>query len=107
MYQAAIEALLGLRRRGSTISVRPCIPAVWPHFSLEWTIGGTRYRFTVSNPQHRCSGVASATLDGSPVDSRAIPLATDGGVHDVTVILGENSGRELPAAAAVRATLQE
>ncbi len=30
MYQAAIEALLGLRRHGDTFSINPCIPAMWP-----------------------------------------------------------------------------
>ena len=30
MYQAAIEALLGLRRAASTFTMNPCIPAMWP-----------------------------------------------------------------------------
>ncbi len=92
MYQAAIQALLGLRRSGSTISVSPCIPTAWPHYTLEWRIGRTRYRFTVSNPEHRCCGIGSAELDGVPVDARAIPLKDDGGVHEVTIALGADSG---------------
>ena len=44
MYQTAIGSLLGLQRRGDTFSVRPCIPAMWPGFSLEWKHGRTRYR---------------------------------------------------------------
>ena len=48
----------------------------------------TRYRFTVSNPEHRSRGVASAELDGVAVDARAIPLVTDGGEHEVRVVLG-------------------
>jgi len=89
MYQAAIEALLGLRRNGSTFSVSPSIPAMWATYSLEWIIGGTRYRIVVTNPEHRCRGVASATLDGAPVDSSAIPLADDGQTHDVAIVLGK------------------
>ena len=91
MYQAAIEALLGLRRHGSTFSVSPSIPAMWTTYSLEWTIGGTRYRIVISNPEHRCRGVASATLDGAPVDSSAIPLEEDGQTHDVAIVLGHAS----------------
>ncbi len=88
MYRAAVQTLLGLRRVGSTISVSPCIPAAWPEFSLEWRVNRTRYRFTVTNPDHRCTGVGLATLDGSPVDAEAIPLINDGADHDVRLVLG-------------------
>jgi cellobiose phosphorylase len=93
MYQAAIEALLGLRRQGSTFSVSPSIPAMWPTYSLEWIVGRTRYRIVVSNPEHRCRGVESATLDGDPVDAGAIPLTEDGQTHDVAIVLGRGSRR--------------
>ena len=88
MYQAAIRYILGVQRSGSTISINPCIPAIWPQYSVEWTIDRTRYRFVVLNPEHRSHGVASATLDGTIVDAGAIPLATDGGQHEVTIVLG-------------------
>jgi cyclic beta-1,2-glucan synthetase len=100
MYQAAIHALLGLRRRGSTISLNPCIPTMWPHYSVEWRIGATRYRFSVSNPEHRCTGVGSAEIDGVPVDASAIPLLEDGMVHEVTIVLGTVSPQKLPLLAA-------
>ena len=99
MYQAAIQALLGLRRSGSSISVSPCIPTAWPHYSLEWRVGRTRYRFTVSNPEHRCCGIASAELDGIPIDARAIPLKDDGAAHEVTIVLGADSGLGLHSGA--------
>jgi cyclic beta-1,2-glucan synthetase len=53
----------------------------------------------VSNPEHRCCGVASAELDGIPVDARAIPLKDDGGVHEVTIVLGADSGLGLQSGA--------
>ena len=99
MYQAAVQALLGLRRTGSTISLSPCIPALWPHYSLDWTVHRTRYRFTVWNPEHRCTGVAWATLDDAPVDAAAIPLVEDGGVHEVRVVLGSSDGLGVHATA--------
>ena len=99
MYQAAIEGLLGLRRAGATFSVNPSIPAMWPAFSLEWTVGRTRYRVSVANPEHRCGGVGWATLDGVPVDAGAIPLTDDGQTHDVQVVLGKDVRAELSSAA--------
>ena len=98
MYQAAIQALLGLRRNGATMSVNPCIPAVWPQYSLDWTVGRTRYRFTVSNPEHQSRGIRSAELDGVAVDARAIPLEDDGGAHEVTIVLGADTGVAMSAA---------
>jgi cyclic beta-1,2-glucan synthetase len=100
MYQAAIRALLGLRRHGATISVEPCVPTMWPEYSLVWTVNGTRYRFTVTNPEHQSQGVASAHLDGVAVDPRAIPLHTDGAEHDVTLVIGraDADGANLAAA---------
>jgi cyclic beta-1,2-glucan synthetase len=95
MYQAAVQSLLGLRRHGATVSLNPCIPAVWPAYTLEWRIGRTRYRFTVLNPDHRSQGVASATLDGIAVDARAIPLQDDAEEHEVRVVLGAAVGEGL------------
>ena len=88
MYQAAIEGLLGLRRHGGTFSVEPSIPAMWPKFSIQWTVGRTRYNISVLNPDHHCMGVRSARLDGALVDYKAIPLLQDGTTYDVVVELG-------------------
>ena len=89
MYQAAVQALLGLRRSGETLSISPCIPAVWPEYTLEWRVGATRYRFVVLNPDHRSQGIASAELDGARVDAGAIPLMDDGREHEVRIVLGD------------------
>jgi hypothetical protein len=43
----------------------------------------------VVNPERRARGIAQAVLDGSAVDPRAIPLADDGGRHELKVVLGE------------------
>jgi cyclic beta-1,2-glucan synthetase len=100
MYRAAVRSLLGLRRHGATMSVSPCIPAIWPQYSMEWTFGRTRYRFTVSNPDHGSERIKSAELDGVAVDPRAIPLEDDGGEHDVTIVLDAAQGADLSVAAA-------
>jgi cyclic beta-1,2-glucan synthetase len=89
MYRAAIEGLLGLRRHGSTFTLTPSIPAMWPSFSIDWRVGEkTRYRISVLNPDHRSRGTRVAALDGVEVDPNAIPLVDDGGVHEVLIELG-------------------
>ena len=85
---AAIQSMLGLRRNGKTVSVSPCVPTVWSEFSVEWRLDSTHYRFVVSNPEYRSGGIVSALHDGEPVDPAAIPLVSDGGVHEVRILLG-------------------
>jgi cyclic beta-1,2-glucan glucanotransferase len=58
---------------------------------MEWRIGETRYRISVANPEHRCTGVGSAALDGIAVDPRAIPLNEDGRMHNLQIVLGEEA----------------
>jgi cyclic beta-1,2-glucan synthetase len=99
MYQAAIEGILGFRRRGATFSLNPSIPAIWPAFSFEWTFGHTRYRINVSNPENRGGGVGLATLDGAPVDAQAIPVNDDGQLHTVDVVLGKMASAPVTTAA--------
>jgi cyclic beta-1,2-glucan synthetase len=89
MYRAGLESILGLRRRGPSFQVDPCIPSSWPEYRIVWHLGGTRYDITVRNLGGRCRGVREAELDGRAVDSRAIPIVDDGGTHRVVVTLGE------------------
>jgi len=98
MYRAGLESILGLRRRGDTFELEPCIPTSWPEYAITWRFGTTRYEISVTNPERRCRGVEAAALDGVAVDPRAIPLVDDGRTHAVTVLLGAGS-RRLPSAA--------
>jgi cyclic beta-1,2-glucan synthetase len=89
MYRAGLESLLGLRRRGATFELDPCIPSSWPDFAISWRFGAARYEITVSNPAGRCKGIRSARLDGVEVEAMAIPLVDDGKVHELRVVMGE------------------
>jgi cyclic beta-1,2-glucan synthetase len=91
MYRAGLESILGLRRRGETFELDPCIPASWPDYRITWRFGRTRYEISVANPGRRCRGIASALLDGVAVDPGAIALVDDGGTHEVHVVLGDAS----------------
>jgi cyclic beta-1,2-glucan synthetase len=88
LYRAGLESILGLRRQGATFAVEPCIPSSWPEYSIAWRFGRTRYEISVSNPERRCRGVATARIDGLPVDASAIPLRDDGRTHRVMLVLG-------------------
>ena len=97
MYRAGLESILGLRRRGSTFEMDPCIPSSWLDYAIAWRFGRTRYEIAVSNPDRRCRGIAEAELDGAPVDPRSIPLDDDGGTHKVRLVLGDRKPAAAPA----------
>ena len=88
MYRAGLESMLGLRRRGDTFSIDPCIPSSWPSYEITWRVQSTRYEISVSNPDRQCRGVLTATLDGVSMDVAAIPLVDDGRTHNVQIVLG-------------------
>jgi cyclic beta-1,2-glucan synthetase len=101
LYRAAIDGILGLRRRGDTFAVDPCIPARWGEYSIVWKFGSARYHITVLNPEQRCRGVRSAELDGAAVDANAIPLIGDASTHDVVVVFGTADSSETSPSPAV------
>ncbi|MGD0483291.1 MAG: glucoamylase family protein [Gemmatimonadales bacterium] len=88
MYRAGLESILGLRRHGASFELDPCIPTVWPRYTITWRFGRTAYEISVTNPERRCRGIAEAELDGNPVDPGAIPLVDDGATHHVRVVVG-------------------
>jgi len=74
---------------------RPLHSGIVASFEIRWRVGApngdeaeTIYEISVSNPDRRCRGVASAELDGGAVAPGAIPLLSDGGTHRVRVVLG-------------------
>jgi cyclic beta-1,2-glucan glucanotransferase len=99
MYRLGLESILGLRRRGRSFAVAPCIPGSWEGFVVRWRHGRSRYEITVENPGRRNRGVAEAVLDGVQVNARAIPLVDDGAVHCLRVVIGEPASEVLPGPA--------
>jgi len=88
MYRAGLESMLGLRRRGATFSIEPCVPSSWREYGIAWQHRGTRYEITVSNPEGKSGRVTAAELDGAAVDPRAIPVVENGGVRRLRVLIG-------------------
>jgi cyclic beta-1,2-glucan synthetase len=90
MYRTATEGILGIKLRGTTLIVEPCIPRSWPGFEFIYKHGSSRYRITVKNPRAVNSGIAQATLDGKDLSGTRgeIPLLDDGRDHYGEITLG-------------------
>ncbi|HET9736106.1 MAG TPA: hypothetical protein VFP62_12610, partial [Burkholderiales bacterium] len=90
LYRAGLEGILGFRVQGAFLLVDPCIPKAWPGFEIVYKHRSATYEIAVENPKGVSRGVASASLDGQalPAGSARVPLADDGAVHKVRVVLG-------------------
>jgi len=90
LYRAGLEGILGFRLQGAFLLLDPCIPKAWPGFEIAFKYRSARYEIAVENPRGVSRGVASASLDGKvlPEGSARVPLADDGAVHEVRVVLG-------------------
>ena len=105
MYRVWIESVLGLRKRGETLTLDPSIPAEWDGFTMRYRHGGSLYTIRVENPTHVEHGVGLLQLDGVTLDDKLVSLQDDGKEHAVRVVLGPNSSHDAadPAAPVVPA----
>ncbi len=68
MYQAGIEWILGIRRQGDRLFIRPCIPSDWPEFAVSYRFESTKYHISVLNPSHKSEGDSKLMIDGQEID---------------------------------------
>jgi cyclic beta-1,2-glucan synthetase len=88
LYRTMVERLLGFRKEGDSVVIDPCIPHGWHGFEIAYRHGTARYEIAVENPLGVCRGVLSLNVDGKKIDGNRIPLADDGAVHKIQVVLG-------------------
>jgi cyclic beta-1,2-glucan synthetase len=92
LYRAGIEAILGLRIKGGSLVIDPCIPAAWPGFEMTLRYRGATYDISIRNPDGVSRGVTAAQVDGEtqPValGQARLQLAVDNGAHTIVVIMG-------------------
>ncbi|HEY6080820.1 MAG TPA: hypothetical protein VIW29_18530 [Polyangiaceae bacterium] len=92
-YQAATQAILGVRPGYRGLELDPCIPKDWDGFEVTRVFRGATYHVQVRNPEQVCRGVRAMLVDGKPHFGRFLPLFAAGETHRVELILG---GSELP-----------
>ncbi len=83
MYRVILEDVLGVRKRGATLEIDPCIPKTWKSYEIQYGA----VHVVVENPNGVSRGVALVEIDGAQTKTPpSIPL--DGGTHEVRVVLG-------------------
>jgi cyclic beta-1,2-glucan synthetase len=85
MYRVGLEAILGLTRRGDSLSLDPRVPADWDGFAITYRYGRSTYAIAVEQPAAARRGNQEITLDGRLLGGETIPLVDDGETHPVVV----------------------
>jgi cellobiose phosphorylase len=85
LYRVGLETILGFRLRGARLEIEPCVPSGWSGYEITYRHGTATYHVIVENTGGRGRGVRSLTLDGRPVPTGGIDLASDGQRHEVRV----------------------
>jgi len=88
MYRLIVESLLGLTLRvdddGARLLIRPCLPAGWTGYHVDYRFRETTYRIDIE-----CAGATAPSfiVDGEPQPGNSIPIVDDGCAHAVLVVL--------------------
>jgi cellobiose phosphorylase len=91
MYRVGLEAILGLTLRAGDLHVDPCIPSGWAGYEIDVhppNAPTSTYRIRVDNPQGVNRGVRTIEMDDVVLPGTLVPVADDGRVHQVRVVLG-------------------
>ncbi|RUO31902.1 glycosyl transferase [Aliidiomarina sedimenti] len=89
MYRAGLEGILGLKRRGNRLIIKPCIARHWPGYEISVRLAGSHYQITIKNPQKRCQGISHAELDDVAIEhsDTSVEVSLDGNSHTLSITL--------------------
>ncbi len=94
MYQAGIEHILGIRRRGNRLYLAPVVPPEWTEFTVHYRFHSSTYQIAV-HIESEPSGW-EWVVDGGPVTRDPfLTLGDDRKRHSVTVRLGRAQAERL------------
>ncbi len=71
MYRAGVENIIGLRRVGATVQLKPCLPADWPGITVTLQLGEANYTIEIGRatagtvPDAELNGVALVVENGA------------------------------------------
>ncbi len=83
MYQLILESFVGLKRKGNTLSFKPCLPSDWKILSIRYKFMDTLYNIKLETDDHTSAGIIIE--NGIRINETTLPLVNDLTNHDVTV----------------------
>jgi cellobiose phosphorylase len=87
MYQLILEWFIGLKRKGNTLSFKPCLPTEWKAVNIHYRYGTSVYHIELIQ-NNNTDGEVQIVLDGKEENATDIILNDDGKEHDLKVYIG-------------------
>jgi N,N'-diacetylchitobiose phosphorylase len=87
-YYTATQYILGVRPESDGVTLDPCVPPDWKHFTIQRFFRGKLLNITVENPDGVQKGVASLTLNGKAFDGNHVPFGELAGENEIVVTMG-------------------
>lgn len=88
MYRVCMENMLGLKIRGDSLVITPCIPGGWKEFTIKYRFKNSLYDINIKNPSCVNEGVVRVQMDGRILLDNTVPLADDKREHYIIVEMG-------------------
>lgn len=88
MYQLIIESFVGLKRKGNSLTFKPCLPSDWKTLSVSYKFMDTLYNIKLEADNKASDGYIIE--NGVRVNDARITLVNDLASHEVTVYFQNN-----------------
>ena len=85
LYRLIVESLLGVKREGNRLHIKPCMPDDWKTYSLSYRYNDTAYRISIVRTSTADAAAIRTTLDGTEIPEPGIPLVDDRREHVVEI----------------------
>ena len=89
-YQATLESILGFRRDGDRLTLRPCVPPEWSRFEITYRFRSATYAIRVEMTKTLESESLGVWLDDKLLPGDSFTLADDSSSHRVRVVVGHS-----------------
>jgi len=83
LYQLIIDYVIGLKRRGDTLHIDPCLPNEWDKVTIQYRFNTSNYIIEMhQDPSGR--DTIQIVVDGEAIEGNSIKLVDDGKEHTVS-----------------------
>ena len=87
-YYSLTQYILGIRPQYEGMMIDPCIPDSWDGFTVQRRFRGKILNIKIQNPEHKCRGIQSITVNGKKIEGNVIPTEMLKDTNDVIAVIG-------------------
>ena len=86
-YYSLTQYILGIRPQYEGMMLDPCIPDNWDGFTVQRRFRGKLLNIKIQNPNHKCGGISSVTVNGTEIKGNVIPAELLNDTNDITAVI--------------------